>query len=433
MALFSDRETNLRDFASARLGLFIHFGLFSVLGRGEWALNKERIPVEEYRKLADRFTADAFDADDICRRAAAAGCRYACLTTMHHEGFCLYDSEVNPFCAPKTACGRDLVEEFVVACRKHNLRVHLYHSLNHWTTSPDGVDAIEDAGKRKAFVDFAHERLVELVTKFNPIECVWYDGWWPLDAEGWRAEEMNEKLAAIQPHVLFNGRNGLPGDLATPEGHMSAPHPYRPWEACMTHNNNWGYHVGDRWYKPDFEVLGLLCKAATGAGNLLINLGPDGTGRLPQPSIEMLETLGEWTAMHGEAIYETQPLSMTLQLRREGDRADFSHHGHYAAKGNTLYFTATQWTGRELTFAGLECEPISARLLHDGTPLDVRYEPKADGSVTIAGLPETPPHRLGGVIAIECDAPPSLYLTGGLRIPRGKHPRYDPVASDMLM
>jgi len=431
--LFTDRQRNLSDFASARLGLFIHFGLFSVLGRGEWALNKERIPVEAYRRLADRFTAAAFDPDAICRQAAAAGCRYACLTTMHHEGFCLYDSEVNPFCAAKTACGRDLIEAFVAACRKHALRVHLYHSLNHWTASPDGADAIEDAGRRRAFVDFAHERLVELVRKFNPIECVWYDGWWPLDAEGWRAREMNEKLAAIQPHVLFNGRNGLEGDFATPEGHMAAPYPYRPWEACITHNRNWGYHAGDPWYKPDFEVLGLLCQAATGAGNLLINVGLDGAGRLPGPSTAMLETLGAWIAMHGEAIYATEPLSMSLQLRREGDRADFSHHGHYTARGHTLYFIVTQWTGRTLTFAGLECEPRSARMLHDGGELGLAYDPGAGGRVTVTGLPEQPPHRLGGVVAIECDAPPSLYLTGGLRRPRGRHPRYDPVASDILL
>ncbi|MFW6133369.1 MAG: alpha-L-fucosidase [Planctomycetota bacterium] len=433
--MFTDRRSNLDDFAASRLGLFIHFGLYSLLGRGEWALNKERIDADAYRRLADRFGAEAFDADDICRRAADAGCRYACLTTMHHEGFCLYDSEVNPFCAAKTACGRDLVAEFVAACRKHGLRVHLYHSLNHWLATPDGADALADAGARKAFVDFAHERLVELVTKFDPIECMWYDGWWPFDAAGWRAREMNDKLAAIQPHLIFNGRNGLEGDFATPEGHMSPPQPYRPWEACMTHNRNWGYHAGDAGFKPDSQVLDLLTRAAMGAGNLLINVGPDGSGRLPQASKDMLETLGAWTTMHGEAIYASEPMTMSLQRRREGDRAEWCHHGGFSVRGETLYFHVTRWSGREVTFAGLEVPPLSARMVHDGGEVTLVADRRDDGifRVTLSDLPDAPPHPLGGVIAIECEGPPSLYLTGGRRNPRCEHPRYDPVASDILM
>ena len=144
-----------------------------------------------------------------------------CFATMHHDGFALYNSAVNPFNSVRLGPKRDFVHEVVEACRKHKLRVHLYHSLNHWTTTPDGAVALENTQAKKQFVDYAHERIRELVTRFNPIDCLWYDGWWPFNAKGWRAVEMNQMVRDIQPHIIFNGRNGLPGDFATPEQHLA--------------------------------------------------------------------------------------------------------------------------------------------------------------------------------------------------------------------
>ena len=222
-------------FTEARYGLFIHYGLYSLLGRGEWVLNREQIPLSEYRPLAASFTAEKFDAGAICNLAVRAGMRYVVLTTMHHEGYRLYPTALSEFCSR-----RDLVGELVVAARARGLRVGLYHSLNNWSDQPDAVTALEDKRAYEAFIGKTHARLREIVTRYNPIDLLWYDGWWPFNAAGWRAEEMNKMVRAIQPHILFNGRNGLPGDFATPEGHLTAPRPWRPWEACLTLNDSWG-------------------------------------------------------------------------------------------------------------------------------------------------------------------------------------------------
>ena len=424
----TDRERNLREFAGARLGVFVHFGVYSLLGKGEWALNREQIPIEEYRALADRFTAARFDADALAAAAKDAGARYLNFTTMHHDGFALYDSQVNPFNSVKRGPKRDLVAEVVEACRKHGLRVHLYHSLNHWTSDPDAVRALEDEQAKREFIDFTHERIRELVTRFNPIECLWYDGWWPFDAQGWEAERMNEMVRGIQPHILFNPRNGLDGDFATPEQHLSAPRPWQPWEAGMTHNRHWGYHRGDPYFKSSGEVIDMLTACATGAGNLCINVGPDGEGAIPEPSRQMLRDVGEWMGLHEAAIRDTEPLSIDPHER--GDhRGDWFSHGRYTAKDNRLFLHLLAWPGSTFAIGGLEASVQQARCLTTGER--VRFE-QQDGRVSFHDLPDAPPHRFGGVIELQCDQPPRLYLTGGLRTPQAPHPRYDPVAPDLV-
>ncbi|MFW6058826.1 MAG: alpha-L-fucosidase [Phycisphaeraceae bacterium] len=421
-------EQNLADFADARFGLFVHFGLYSLLGRGEWALNKEQMPVDEYKQLAERFTASAFDADALAQQAKRAGARYLTFTTMHHDGFALYDSKINPFNTVNTACGRDLVEEVVEACRRHGLRVHLYHSLNHWTASPDAVDALESESAYEQFIEFTHARLEELVRKFNPIDCLWYDGWWPFNADRWRAERMNEMARSIQPHLIFNGRNGLPGDFATPEQHLTPPAPWRPWEACVTHNHNWGYHAGDHHFKSTAEVIDMLTQVAAGTGNLLFNVGPDGEGRIPEASRRTLDAVGQWLATNGEAFRNTEPFLFNHQTRRAYDRGDFHHSGRYTVSDHTLFIHLHCWPGASFSIGGLEQRAQRCRLL--GSDQEVRFTQQG-GRVTFAGLPDEPPQPFGGVLALECDAPPSLYLTGGLRVPKVEHPRYDPCPSDL--
>ena len=423
-----DRQTNLEEFSRARLGVFVHYGLYSGLARGEWVLNRERIPLDEYRALAESFTAEKFDADNLAATAKRAGAKYLCFTTMHHDGFALYDSDVNPFNSTRSPCGRDLIGEVVEACRNHGLRVHLYHSLNHWTTSPDGVDALQSESARDAFVGFAHERIRELLTRFDPIDCLWYDGWWPFNADGWRATEMNAMALSIQPHILFNGRNGLPGDFATPEQHLTAPKPYRPWEACVTHNQNWSFHARDQHWKSTAQIVDMITEVATGAGNLLLNIGPDGDGAIPQASVKMLDEVGQWLAVNGEAIYGSEPFTCSLRERTDACRGDHYHHGRYTARENTLFMHLFNWPGEEFTITGLHSQALSCRLLgHDG-PVNLR---QADDKVRFTNLPADPPNPLGGVLAVDCDRPPCLYLTGGMRIPEVPHPRYDPCPSDV--
>jgi len=184
------RTQALHRFTSARYGMFIHYGLYSVLGRGEWALNREKIPLAEYRQLTQQFTAEKFDAEAICDLAVRARMRYLIFATMHHEGFRLYDTSLSEFNSVKSAANRDLVAELVTAARACGLGIGLYHSLNSWTEEPDAVMALENAAAYKVFIGRVHERIRELVTRFNPIDVLWYDGWWPFNADGWQATRM---------------------------------------------------------------------------------------------------------------------------------------------------------------------------------------------------------------------------------------------------
>jgi alpha-L-fucosidase len=289
------------------------------------------------------------------------------------------------------------------------------------------VAALEDKAAYEKFIAATHARIRELVEKFNPIDVLWYDGWWPFNAEGWRAQEMNAMVRRIQPHILFNGRNGLPGDFGTPEGHLSAPNPYRPWEACITLNNNWGFHAGDHEWKTPPQIIDMLATVAQGCGNLLLNIGPHGDGRIPEESVRVLETVGAWLQQYGECIFDTEPF--TFDLREKGShRGDWNHVGPLTVRGNALYWLVRRWCGSTLTLGGLEATVKKATLLGRHHPVAFT---QTQGRVVLTGLPETSPDPLCPVIRLECDRPPALYLTGGLRTPRVPHPHYDPCPSDI--
>jgi len=417
-------------FSEARYGLIIHYGLYSLLGRGEWVLNKEQIPIPEYQRLANRFTAEKFDADAICDLAVRAGMRYVVFTTMHHDGFRLYDTAFSDFSTAKTAAKRDLVAEMVTAARRRGLKIGLYHSLNNWIDQPDAVDALENQAAYGAFIANTFARIRELATKFNPMDVLWYDGWWPFNAEGWRSEEMNAMVRSLQPHILFNGRNGLPGDFATPEGHLGAPHPWRPWEGGIPHNDSWGFHAGDHNWKTPEQIVDLLATCAQRRGNLLLNIGPRGDGSLPEPSVRALETVGAWLKRgHEEAIFGTDAYTYDLQTR--GDhRSDWNHMGPFTAKGDAFYHLLRRYPGATYALAGIEARVRSVTLLGANLPLAFTQD---GGRVVVSRLPPQPPDPLCPVLRYDCDRPPAAYLTGGLRTPRVPHPRYDPCPSEIAL
>jgi alpha-L-fucosidase len=415
-------------FTEARYGLFIHYGLYSLLERGEWVWNREEIPLEEYKQLAARFTAKDFDADRLCRMAVDAGMRYVVLTTMHHEGFRLYPTELSDFHIGNSgAAGRDLVAEIIAAARKHGLKVGLYHSLNNWYDQPDSVAALEDSAAYEKFIAATHARIRELVTRYNPIDILWYDGWWPFNAGGWQAEKMNAMVREIQPHILFNGRNGLPGDFATPEQHLSAPNPWRPWEACVTMNESWSFHAGDHEWKSESQVLDMLTRCAQGNGNLLFNVGPTPDGIVPEPCVRVLHRVGEWLRKNSEAIYGTELFTFSLQER--GDhRGDWNFHGPMTVKGNSLFWLLRRSPGDKATLGGLQNKVLSVSRLDNGEALPFT---QSGTRVQITNVPATDETGIWPALKIECDGPPVVYQTGGLRIPKAPHPHYDPCPSDI--
>jgi alpha-L-fucosidase len=409
--------------------MIVHYGLYSLLGRHEWVMNREQIPPAEYRKLADRFTAKAFDAEALCDLAVKAGMRYMVFTTMHHDGFRLYNTALSDFNSVTSAAKRDIVKEVVTAARKRGLRIVLYHSLNNWMDQPDAVAALEDPAAYETFMRNTFARLRELVTTFNPIDVLWYDGWWPFNAEQWRGEAMNKMVREIQPHILFNGRNGLPGDFATPEGHLGAPNPWRPWEACITLNNSWGYCESDTEWKTPRQVIDMLATVAQGRGNLLLNIGPRGDGSIPEASVKVLEEVGAWLKRGGEeCIFGTD--SFTFNLRERGEhRGDWTPLGPMTAKGKNLYVLVRHWPGERLVLGGLKSRVLRATLLGSNRDLAFTQEPTR---LTVTGLPVAAPDPLCPIIRFECDQAPEAYLTGGMRVPRVPHPHYDPCPSDIV-
>lgn len=418
----------LQQFIDARFGLFVHYGLYSLLQRGEWVWNREVISREEYSSLATQFRAEHFDADVLCRSAHDAGMKYIVLTTMHHDGFRLYPTNLSDFHVGNSAAvGRDLVAEVIEAARKHGLYVGLYHSLNNWFDSPDAVDALEDPRACKRFIQATHERIRELLNRYNPVDILWYDGWWPFNAEEWQAEEMNAMVRSIQPHILFNGRNGLPGDFATPEQHLSAPVPWRPWEACVTLNESWGFHAGDHDWKTDAQILDMLVKCAQDPGNLLLNIGPKPDGSVPIEAGQILQRIGNWLSVNGESITSTDPFNFDLQ-HRGSHRSDWNYYGPMTAKSNNLYWFIRRSHGTQAVLGGLETRVQSVRLLSSGKSL--RFQQTA-GRVVIDEVPASDVEGLWPVLKLECDAPPVVYQTGGLRVPTVEHPHYDPCPSDI--
>jgi alpha-L-fucosidase len=286
---------------------------------------------------------------------------------------------------------------------------------------------LEDPAAYETFITATHERIRELVTRYNPIDILWYDGWWPFNAGGWQAEKMNAMVREIQPHILFNGRNGLPGDFATPEQHLSAPNPWRPWEACVTMNESWSFHVGDHEWKTEAQLLDMLARCARGNGNLLLNVGPTPDGIVPEPCTRVLQRVGEWLRKNGEAIYGTELFTFSLQER--GDhRGDWNFHGPMTVKGNSLFWLLRRSPGDKATLGGLQNKVVSVCRLDNGEALPFT---QSGTRVQIGNVPATDETGLWPVLKIECDGAPVVYQAGGLRIPKVPHPHYDPCPSDI--
>lgn len=384
-----DHERRIQWWRDAKFGMFIHWGLYSILGREAWAMGDEDIPLADYEKLAEQFQPPPNVPRVWAKLARESGMRYMVMTTKHHEGFCLFDSNLTNYCAPKQGAGRDLVREYVAAARAEKLRVGFYYSLMDWH-HPDWRLARNDASARKRFVDYTHGQLRELMTNYGKIDILWYDMPVPLDAEGWHSEEMNRMVLQLQPDIIINNRNWHAGDFSTPEQSTQATK--GDWESCMTINDSWGYLRGDENWKAPQQMLQNLVECARDGGNYLLDIGPRADGSVPEPAVERLKAMGTWLKENGEAVYATQ-------------RCRFPHGniGVFTRRGNTLYTINYYWPGDTLTVGGVKCKVKSARFLATGLP--VTFAQKGS-QLIFSGLPAQAPDHPLTVIAAECDAEP---------------------------
>jgi alpha-L-fucosidase len=392
-AVLADRERRMRWWHEAKFGMFIHWGLYSVLGRHEWVMEMEGIPATEYAQVARQFKPKPNAAREWAQLAKRAGQKYMVMTTKHHEGFCLFDTKTTDYCAPKQGPGRDLVREYVEAARAEGLRVGFYYSLMDWH-HPDGARCATDEAARRRFVDYIHTHLRELLTNYGKVDVLWYDVSWPLDAKGWESEKMNQMVFQLQPDIIVNNRNKLAGDFSTPEQQITAAEVGRAWESCMTMNDSWGFHRADDAWKTPRQVVRNLITCAHDGGNYLLNIGPKPDGSVPPESVAILNAVGRWMDRNGPSVYVGNE---RCQPRR-------SRNGSFSRRGNTLYFHVHFWPGgNDLAFAGLQTKVKSARLLATGQT--VAFE-EDEYRVRFKGLPLKAPDEPVTTIAIECESEP---------------------------
>jgi alpha-L-fucosidase len=389
--VIADRQRRMQWWHAAKFGMFIHWGLYSVYGHHEWAMEEEGIPVAEYEQLAKQFKPRPNASRAWAKLAKQAGQKYMVMTTKHHEGFCNWDTKLTNYCAAKQGPGRDLVAEYVEAARAEGLRVGFYYSLMDWH-HPDGARCATDEAARQRFVEYTHGLIRELMTNYGKIDVLWYDVDWPLDAKGWESERMNAMVFKLQPDIIVNNRNGLPGDFSTPEQHITASKEGRAWESCMTMNDSWGYQRADDNWKSAKTLVENVVECAQGGGNYLLNIGPKGDGSIPMESVERLSAVGEWMGDHGATIYETERSQV-----RSSVMAGFTR------KGNTLYVHVHNWPGSTVAVGGLKTKVDSAKFFTTGQSVEFKQE---EFRVQFTGLPDLAPEQPATTLAVEFDGEP---------------------------
>ncbi len=310
------RKKYIADFEQLGFGMFVHWGLYSQLGQGEWVYYMNHMNMAEYQKLAETFTAEDFNAEKMVLMAKNAGCKYIVLTTRHHEGFSLYDTfGLNKFDAPHSASGRDLVREYVDACNKHGILPFFYHTTLDWFN--------EDYEKNfDEYLIYLNKSVEILCSKYGKIGGFWFDGNWDKPDADWKVGELYKTIRKYQPEAMIINNTGLEerGRLGNPEidsvtFEQGTPTPmdregmekYVAAEMCLTVNDHWGYGKLDLNYKSPKELIEELCLCRKVGANLLLNIGPEGQGKVNAYQTQLFALIGEWMNVFGEAIYCGRP------------------------------------------------------------------------------------------------------------------------------
>ncbi|HEX4637487.1 MAG TPA: alpha-L-fucosidase [Rhizomicrobium sp.] len=386
-----DQQRRMQWWHEAKFGMFIHFGLYAARGRHEWDMEDEAVPVREYEKLTTGFNPAPGSPRNWAQLAKAAGMKYMVLTSKHHEGFCNWDTKLTNYNAMNFGPKRDVIKEYVEAARAEGLRVGFYYSLMDWH-HPDGARCQDDPAARRRFVDYTHGLIRELMTNYGKIDILWYDVSWPLDAEGWESEKMNQMVFGLQPDIIVNNRNSLAGDFSTPEQTIRAESGGRAWESCMTLNDSWGFQRADDNWKTPRTVIRNLITCARDGGNYLLNIGPEPDGSIPPESVRILSEVGQWMKTGGKTIYAADPCKVAR-----------STYANFTSKGNTLYMHVHFWPGSDVSISGLGQKVTSATILKTGQRVMVSQ----DGFRTLlTGLPATAPDSPVTTLVLECDAVP---------------------------
>ncbi len=384
-------------FVHDRFGMFVHWGLYALAARHEWVKSRERIDDKMYQRYFDHFNPDLYDPVTWAAAARDAGMKYVVLTTKHHEGFCLWDTQQTDYKAPNTPIGKDLLRPFVTAFREAGLRVGFYYSLIDWHHPDFPIDIFhplrdrEDAAELnqsrdiRKYAAYMREQVRELLTGYGPVDVIWYDFSYPgrvyrgLPGKGrndWESEQLIQLTRELQPGIIVNNRLDLPAehiDIYTPEQYQ--PREWvrvdgKPvvWEACQTFSGSWGYHRDEATWKSPEQLIQMLVNSVGSGGNLLMNVGPTGRGTLDDRALAALDVYAEWMCLHSRAIYGCTQSEFTPP-------ADC----RFTQNGNRLYLHIFSWPFRHIHIDGLSGKVEYAQLLNDASEIAI-LEPGGEAS-----------------------------------------------------
>ncbi|WP_369244230.1 alpha-L-fucosidase [Streptomyces sp. R41] len=413
-------------FTDAKLGIFIHYGIYAVDGWAEsWSFYTGEVSHEQYMKQLDGFTASHYDPEAWAELFARAGAQYAVLTTKHHDGVALWDTAHGDLDVVRhTPAGRDLVSGFADALRERGLKVGLYYSHSDWN-HPDypsirhvepgdehpspyshAEPGKEDPAAWERYLAYRDGQVGELVDRFRP-DLLWFDGEWERSEEQWRMRELAELILAGNPDTVLNARMLSFGDYATPEQGVPLQAPDGPWELCLTVNDSWSYRPKDRDFKSVRQLVRYFTETIGMGGNLLLGVGPREDGTIPEEQAERVEGLGTWIAKHADAVY--------------GTVAGLPAGHHYgpstlSADRRTLYLMCFDAPRESLSVRGLRNAVRRVTVLGTGTELDHHITGGLDAvpGVTWIDAPAAADlDEYATVLAVELDGELDLYRGAG--------------------
>lgn len=318
-----------QEFQDNKLGIFLHWGIYSMTAQGEWYMNNKNIHRDEYAKLASGFYPSRFNAAEWVSAIKASGAKYICITSRHHDSFSMFDTKESDFdIVDATPFKRDIIKELADECHKQGIKLHFYYSHLDWKREDyplgrtgHGTGRPKDKANWNTYYRFMNNQLTELLTNYGPIGAIWFDGVWDQPTSfDWQLEEQYALIHRLQPSCLVGNNHhrapyagedfqmferDLPGENKAGFSNgqeVSA----LPLETCETMNGMWGYRIEDQNYKSTKTLIQLLVRAAGKNANLLMNIGPQPNGELPAIAVQRMKEMGEWMAQYGETIYGTR-------------------------------------------------------------------------------------------------------------------------------
>jgi alpha-L-fucosidase len=396
-------------FQDAKFGLFIHWGVYSVLGDGEWVMNQQRIPIKTYEKLPSFFNPTEFNPAAWVKMAKDAGMTYITITSKHHDGFAMFDSKISDYnIVKKTPYGKDVLKMLADECHKQGIKLFFYHSQLDWH-HPDyfprgntggNWTGREEKGDMNKYLDYMDAQLSELLTNYGEVAGIWFDGMWDKKDADWRLEKTYSLIHKLQPGALvgsnhhrppYSGEDfqmfekDLPGHNTTgfsPEQKIGD----LPKETCETINNSWGFTLQDYGNKSKKDLIQYLVKSAGYGANFLLNVGPMPNGKIQPEHTELLKQMGEWIKVNGETIYGTR-----------GGPLSAREWGVMTQKGNKIYVHILNWQDETLTIPKLGKKVVGVKLFSDKSA--VKFQ-ESDFGLSLK-IPKSMMNDLDTIVEIE--------------------------------